>query len=479
MGFRHFKLLFGILLFCTAASGQTSLTTMSQVNNFIDDVVFRSLLEVDINKAEAINLAEKKCFLPMLNYIDYNILGVGHTVALDGNKMVGYIAQQVNAGVTENEFSEKLLHALVNKEFYFNADSTSHETSEKTKVNLGGFFVTEFEYHQEPDGVYHPLLEINQTRIYVSAELNKGDSKNKVSFLGEWNPLPEEVIHQIDEITFRMDTATVVITSPGPDAVGMHGQVSEEINFERLYVRIENVANSNINLTVGQFRNPFGVWSDYTSHRNFTTTKNNQLVNGFALKKIELGAKLDMKLKNGFEWQAAIMHGRLTRTSGLTRDDSDDRKDFCGRAGYERNRFSIGASFYLAEFNTNRIAAGVDYLFHTSKISVSGEFVYQRNSTPQEIFDVPESIDNLSSYSGYLQVDFLLSQRMHIYGLYEAWDYRVNDKQVYDPAGKIFHGLRYSINNNLRWTILEYGHMFHKNYDKGETHLSTQLELVF
>jgi hypothetical protein len=44
---------------------------------------------------------------------------------------------------------------------------------------------------------------------------------------------------------------------------------------------------------------------------------------------------------------------------------------------------------------------------------------------------------------------------------------------------KIFHGLKYFINAKARWTILEYGHMFHEGFDKSFTHLSSQLEINF
>lgn len=148
--------------------------------------------------------------------------------------------------------------------------------------------------------------------------------------MGEWNPIPEEVIHQIDELSFVRDTTTYTLSNPEENAGMLHTANGELIPFERLYVKIENLAGSKLNLTVGQFRNPFGFWSDYTSHRNFTSTKGNQLVNGFALKKIDLGIKLDGKINTKWDWSAAIMHGRLSRTSPLNRADADDKKDFCG-----------------------------------------------------------------------------------------------------------------------------------------------------
>jgi len=81
-----------------------------------------------------------------------------------------------------------------------------------------------------------------------------------------------------------------------------------------------------MDLTVGQFRLPFGIWSDYTSHRNFSSTKNNYLVNGFALKKIELGILVEKSFASGVGLKAALVHGRQGRTAPLHREDHDNKK---------------------------------------------------------------------------------------------------------------------------------------------------------
>ncbi len=452
---------------------------MSDVNNLFEDVEFKVMLQTDLKTAETLDLSSKKYFIPLSNYIDLNVIGKGKSIVLSSDKISTFIVSQINQVKTVEQLGEKILDAFINDEFS-NVENIAPVEKEKPKVTLGGYFVTEYEYHQEPDGVFHSMVEINQTRIFVAADINSSQKKNKISFLGEWNPIPEEVIHQIDEVTFVRDTVSYTIQNPDAGNGMSHMSSGELIPFERLYVKIENCAGTKINLTVGQFRNPFGFWSDYTSHRNFTSTKGNQLVNGFALKKIDLGVRLDGKLNGGWEWSAALMHGRLSRTSPLPRADNDDMKDFCGHIRYNAKKFSIGASAYLAEFDTKRNAYGLDYQVTFKKLTLSGETVYQQNTDPSEIFPGTEGLKKLSSLSSYIQFDLELTHKIHLYGMYEIWNYKADDKMIAkNPEAKLFQGVKYIFNNNLHWMIIEYGHMVHDGYDKGFTHLSSSLDLTF
>ena len=288
--------------------------------------------------------------------------------------------------------------------------------------------------------------------------------------MAEWNPVPEEVIHHIDEVIYMSDTLAL-------------GEITGDglIQFERLNLKINNVAGSGVNFTLGQFRVPFGIWSDYSSHRNFTTTKNSYIVNGFALKKIELGAMVGKTFENGVTVRSAIVHGRKGRTSPLFRADNDDKFDWVSNINYTNNKLSIGMSSYFSELNfSNRIAVGFDWLLKFNKLSVSGELVYQNNNTPEMIYEtVSTNVPNLNSYAGYLQYDYAISPQIHFYGMYDSWALRVDNQLVNAPTAKLFHGFRYYINNNLRWTVLEYGYMLHNDFDKGRNHLSTQIEVTF
>jgi hypothetical protein len=118
--------------------------------------------------------------------------------------------------------------------------------------------------------------------------------------------------------------------------------------------------------------------------------------------------------------------------------------------------------------------------FRFNKLLLSGEYVIQRNK--QVAFNAPNIsafINELSSTAAYLQFDWELSGKLHLYGMYDYWKLEADGQTVNQAAFKAFQGLKYFINPKTRWTILEYGHMFHKGFDKGFTHLSTQLEINF
>ena len=218
------RILFFILLFISGqnmVSGQTSISTMSDVNNLLEEVEFKVMLQTDLHKAEVLDLASKKYFIPLTNYIDLNVIGKGKSINLSSDKLSEYIISQINNVSTSEQLGEKILNEFLASGF---VDDGRKQTTEKDKprVSLGGYFVSEYEYHQEPDGVFHSLLEINQTRIFVAADINPSESKNRISFLGEWNPIPEEVIHQIDELSFVRDTTTYTLSNPEENAGMLH-----------------------------------------------------------------------------------------------------------------------------------------------------------------------------------------------------------------------------------------------------------------
>jgi len=147
-----------------------------------------------------------------------------------------------------------------------------------------------------------------------------------------------------------------------------------------LYFDVNNIGGAGVNIRTGQFRLPFGLWSDITSHRNFTSTKNNMLVNGYALKKIDLGFQVQKQFTGG-SLTAAVVHGRQGRTSNLSRATNDNKYDLVVRANLTQPKFQLGASAYLAEFKADRnIAIGGDLLIPSRYVTIAGEFVYQKNS---------------------------------------------------------------------------------------------------
>ena len=100
------------------------------------------------------------------------------------------------------------------------------------------------------------------------------------------------------------------------------------------------------------------------------------LVNGFALKKVDLGFQVQKQFTGG-SLTAAVVHGRQGRTSNLSRADNDNKYDLVVRGNLTQPKFQLGASAYLAEFKADRnIAIGGDLLIPSRYVTIAGEFVY-------------------------------------------------------------------------------------------------------
>ena len=445
--------------------------TMSAVNEILQAVSLGVLQEMGLDEDIPYDLADDSYLLVLANYIDLNVIGAGKGATLNPQEMVERISAQVRQGKSPDAIGLALVEDF--KRRPFETKKQNEPQAQMLKTRIGVFFVNEFEHHQEPDGKFMQLLEINQTRIYFSSQLHSADGSSNLDFLAEWNPVPEEVVHHIDAIALARDGVADTLRL-------IENEIEGPVPFEQLHIRIGNIAGSGVDLTVGQFRNPFGIWSDYTSHRNFSSTKNNTLVNGFALKKIELGALLNKRLRHGIGIAVGLVHGRQSRTAPLGRADIDKKKDLVGRLEYTRGTAALGFSAYLGEARFNRnIAYGVDWLVSLDKLSLSGELVYQKNSKMNSTFGTSLAFNSVSAKSGYIQYDYLVSNKLHLYGFYEKWQYSADGKQINDPTYKVFHGLRYYLNRHLRWILVEYGRMFHNEFDDGRTHLSTQLELTY
>lgn len=481
--------------------GQRNLVTaftMSQVSEILKNVANQVALRADPDLSEKFNLFDQNYLVNLTNHLDLNYIGVGRPVAMNPEAIIAFVLEKLEQGMSPNTIGLEMV-AEFERTGYRTASPVSSSAATSLaesasapdmnigldtqigKINVGGFIAGEIEYHQEPDGMFHTLFELNQARIYFSTEINPFDLANNISVLAEFNPVPEEVIHQIESIALPTANGTEVLSLANAHAgESAHAEEEEIIPFEQLYFRINNVGNSGFNLTIGQFRLPFGLWSDYTSHRNFTSAKNNMLVNGFALKKIELGVMLERALNEKVDVRVALVHGRQSRTSDLSREDIDNKKDLVGRIGLNAGRLRFGASAYFAEFSLDRnIALGLDWLYSINRLSVGGELVYQKNNNVNKTFGTNFDFMQVSATSGYVQFDYALRTRLHVYGMYEFWRYSANSQQINNPAYKAFHGLRYQLHPQLRWTLIEYGRMFHEGFDEGNVHLSTQIEVIF
>jgi hypothetical protein len=456
---------------CLTARAQKTAYTLPEVNKILKKIHLYIDVELDDSTKKKAGLSNSLYLLPLTNYIDYNVIGKGAIAVINEDGLRDYVLKAVREGKT----AVKIGKGLINE--YNRLRYVSTEQGETEDVfHLGGFFAGEVEQHQEENGEFATKLEVNQLKLYFASHLNAPSGKNNVSFFAEFNPVPEEVVHQI--------TAAVIKKGLLRDTLReyeVQGDNDDKIPFERLFVSVNNIGGSKLSFTLGQFRNPFGIWSDYTTHRNFSNTKNNTLVNGFALKKIELGVMAGYQLTSNLNLEAAVVYGRSGRTAPLYRDDVDNKKDLVTHLTYSNNRFTAGASAYLAEFAFDkRNAYGIDLGYRFDKLLLSGEYVVQRcRQLTSHALNIAPLTSELSSNAAYLQFDYEITNKLHLFGMYDYWKLNAGGETVNKPAFKIFHGLKYSINPKARWTVLEYGHMLQKSFNRNFTHISTYLEINF
>ncbi len=457
----------------SAASGETdseiyAVATISDINHLINTISLYAMLEIDVNTGV---ILEDKYLISFANYLDYQWVGAGRSVYVYPGKIATFIAEKINGGTKPEEISLLVIKAF--QQGAFSTDlSTEKATGEDLKMKLGAYLVGEFEFHQEPDGKFKPLMEINQAKLYFAAHYDGShNTVNAIDFLAEFNPIPEEVIHHIESVAVLHEGHIDTLVQPNPTG-------GTTIPFERLNFTISNIAQSGIRASFGQIRNPFGLWSDFSSHRNFTSTKNNLLVNGFALKKIELGLQLDRSF-GPINVKAAIVHGRQGRTFPLYRENADSRFDGVFRVSYSRRSLNLGVSGYFADMRTRRTAVGADFSVEAGKFLLGGEVVYQRNMDFGSMLALDQVSRRSSSLAAYFQVDFAISPKLHVYGLYDLWNFYLDGQLVYHPVTRVFHGMRYYLTKNVRWTVLELGLLDHRQFDNGNVHMSTQVEVTF
>ena len=92
---KHFIVFIFSLFFCIQnLLAQSTLKTMSDVNNVFEEVEFKVMLQTDMQKAESLDLPSKKYFISMSNYIDLNVIGKGKSLVLSSDKITTFILSQ-------------------------------------------------------------------------------------------------------------------------------------------------------------------------------------------------------------------------------------------------------------------------------------------------------------------------------------------------------------------------------------------------
>lgn len=446
-----------------------AVATISDINNLLNTISLYVLLEIDVSTGVVFR---DKYLIPFGNYLDYQVVGAGRTAYVYPGKIASFIAEKINTGTPPEGISRFVINAYQEGLFSVEVEGDT-EVKEGAKLRVGAYLVGGYEVYQRPEGGVLAHFEINQSKFYFSGHYNPNKTNtNVVDFLAEFNPVPEDIQHHLEFLRVAHNGHIDTLQIPG-DSI-----TEGTVPFERLQVTVGNVAKSGINATFGQLRNPFGIWSDFTSYRNLSSTKNNMLVNGFGLKKIDLGFQLDRQF-GSFHATLALLSGHKGRTYSIPREFDDQRLDVVLRGAYQRRGLRLGATAYLAEYNVRKTAFGVDASVEADKFLLGAELVYQRNIDYGMETDTDLGIRTASSLSGYVQFDYAVRTRLHVYGLYDAWAIFLDGDLVRHPVFHIAHGVRYYLTQNVRWTPVEYARLTHQGFDRSRDSFVSRIEVTF
>jgi hypothetical protein len=447
-----------------------AIATFSDINKLLNAVSLYVLLEIDVSKEIVFR---DKDLVAFGNYLDYQVVGAGKTAYIYPGKIASFIVEQINAGIAVQDIARLVINAFQTGAFSVEIAGET-DTKSGAKLTIGAYLVAGYEVYQQPeDGEFLRHFEINQSKFYFSGRFNPNNSNtNVVDFLGEFNPVAEDLHHHIEFL--RINHNGHIDTLEHEEQELLEGTVP----FERLQVTVSNIAKTGIRATLGQVRNPFGNWSDFSSYRNLSSTKNNLLVNGFALKKIDLGLQLEREF-GAFGVTAALLSGHKGRTYEIPREFTQARPDVVLRGTWQNRGLRLGATAYLSEFNTESTAYGVDASLEADRFLFGAEMVYQRNTNFGEDVNSHLEYETASSVSGYVQVDYAIRPLLHVYGLYDGWALYLDGDLVRHPVFHIAHGVRYYLTQNVRFTILEYARLTHQGFDRSKDSYVTRIEVTF
>jgi hypothetical protein len=382
------------------------------------------------------------------------------------------------------------------------AEEEAAEEEKTPAFTVGGFLAIENEIHQEPNGKLKNLSEINKLRLNFQSYINK-----KTHILAELLPIPEEVTHQIDTLTENKKledidpTGKVVLKTKKAATADTHtggnGGLADKVIFERAQITFEN-AYMNQNIRLGQIRLPFGIWEDFTSHRNTTMTKNNGLVLGTALRKVDIGGEIYGKMVLPWlDYNFGFIQGKNVRLQDSTRADDDNKKDLFFRLSVNKFRFAkFGFSSYSVGARNDTGALGTDITIPIGNLTISGEAVYQENRNVKDEFadkryfkgdriQFDRGLNRVSTFrsskSAYVQLNYNLGDYLpglRTYFMMDYWSMFAMD-QLIPITRKVYGGFKYKFIPEGVTLTLEHGRNFHNGIDKGEQHYDIQLEVSF
>jgi hypothetical protein len=138
------------------------------------------------------NRFNESYLLPLVNHLDFNVIGLGRFATMFPQRMIDFISSQLQSGLTLSQVGPLLIDEYQRLELValqeqsraltdLQSQGETIATREQPQINIGGFFVSEFERHQELDASWLNLLEINQLRLFFSSQINPSSVGNRMA----------------------------------------------------------------------------------------------------------------------------------------------------------------------------------------------------------------------------------------------------------------------------------------------------------
>jgi hypothetical protein len=309
---------------------------------------------------------------------------------------------------------------------------------------VSGFIAMEYELRKHTDQDLESLFEINKARFNFDLQMT-----DAFWILAEYNPVPEELVHHHDVFPLK-DGRTLTVER-------LHPEEEEEeedegiLPFERLEARWSGIGGRALNLSAGQLRNPFGLWEDFTAHRNSTATKNSAFVLGIALHNVDIGAQIDGTIADRHRFVVGVRNGATVRTQRPRREDDNGSKDLVGKFVTRLGTARVGANAYFVDARTDRWAVGAEYIVPAGdRLTVSGEVVYKRNR--------PEDLANVATYVQANYNLFSLLEGLRWFALVDYWRLSAGG-EFQGRFTTAFTGLKYKVIPGGLTLTAEYGRL--------------------
>jgi hypothetical protein len=141
--------LFLSIFFSVKATAQKTAYTLPEANKILKAIHLYVDVELNDSIKTSTGLTNSHYLLPLINHIDYNIIGKGNIAIIEDVKLREFIIKSANEGKKAAVIEKELITE------YIRLEKKAGTSIEKEDVfHVGGYLATEMEYHQEPDGDY-------------------------------------------------------------------------------------------------------------------------------------------------------------------------------------------------------------------------------------------------------------------------------------------------------------------------------------